>query len=71
MKRIAGKLGIEAVGNASDRSVRRIVKEGGAAQFVEAVRTSKGTFILISFHPTVLILSLLIFIGVTLSSDGN
>ena len=45
LKRIAGKLGIAVTGNASDRTVRRIVKEGGVAshmQFVEAVGTSKG-----------------------------
>jgi hypothetical protein len=46
LKRIAAKLGIAVSGNASDRTVRRIVKEGGVAaqmQFVEAVGTSKGT----------------------------
>ncbi|KAJ7482106.1 hypothetical protein B0H11DRAFT_1724107 [Mycena galericulata] len=45
LKRIAGKLGIGVHGDASDRIVRRIVKEGGVAsqmQFVEAVGTSKG-----------------------------
>ncbi|KAJ7433147.1 hypothetical protein B0H11DRAFT_1759292 [Mycena galericulata] len=45
LKRIAGKLGIGVTGDASDRSVRRIVKEGGVAsgmQFIEAVGTSKG-----------------------------
>ncbi|KAJ7732317.1 hypothetical protein B0H16DRAFT_1328808 [Mycena metata] len=45
LKRIAGKLGIGVTGNASDRTVRRIVKEGGVAsqmQFVEAVGNSKG-----------------------------
>ncbi|KAJ7443776.1 hypothetical protein B0H11DRAFT_1931443 [Mycena galericulata] len=45
LKRIAGKLGIRVNGDASDRTVRRIVKEGGVAsqmQFVEAVGTSKG-----------------------------
>lgn len=45
LKRIAGKLGIGVTGNASDRSIRRIVKEGGVAstmQFVEAVGKSKG-----------------------------
>ncbi|KAJ7216800.1 hypothetical protein C8J57DRAFT_1537863 [Mycena rebaudengoi] len=45
LKRIAGKLGISVAGNASDRSARRIVKEGGVAsrmQFVEAVGKSKG-----------------------------
>jgi hypothetical protein len=45
LKRIMGKLGIEVAGNMVDRSVCRIVKEGGAAatlQFVEAVGTSKG-----------------------------
>lgn len=45
LKRMAGKLGIRVQGNASDRSVRRVVKEGGLAsqlQFIEAVGTSKG-----------------------------
>ncbi|KAJ7229032.1 hypothetical protein GGX14DRAFT_555074 [Mycena pura] len=45
LKRIVGKLGIGVTGNTSDRSVRRIVKEGGVAarmQFVEAVGKSKG-----------------------------
>ncbi|KAJ7023037.1 hypothetical protein C8F04DRAFT_1271864 [Mycena alexandri] len=45
LKRIAGKLGIAVTGNASDRTVRRIVKEGGVGsqmQFVEAVGNSKG-----------------------------
>ncbi|KAJ7814473.1 hypothetical protein B0H13DRAFT_1664774 [Mycena leptocephala] len=45
LKRIAEKLGIGINGNASDHTVRRIVKEGGVAsqmQFVEAVGTSKG-----------------------------
>ncbi|KAJ7197444.1 hypothetical protein GGX14DRAFT_374928 [Mycena pura] len=45
LKRIAAKLGIAVSGDASDRTVRRIVKEGGIAaqmQFVEAVGTSKG-----------------------------
>ncbi|KAK7041304.1 hypothetical protein R3P38DRAFT_2475346, partial [Favolaschia claudopus] len=44
LRRIAEKLGIAVVGNASDRSIRRIVKEGGVAstlQFVEAVGTAK------------------------------
>ncbi|KAJ7776084.1 hypothetical protein B0H14DRAFT_3508317 [Mycena olivaceomarginata] len=43
LKRIAGKLGIGVTGNISDRTARRIVKEGGVAsrmQFVEAVGTS-------------------------------
>jgi hypothetical protein len=47
LKRIAGKLGIGVAGNASDRTVRRIVKEGGVAsqmQFVDAVGTSKGVY---------------------------
>ncbi|KAJ7476817.1 hypothetical protein B0H11DRAFT_1726989 [Mycena galericulata] len=45
LKRIAGKLGVGVHGDASDRTVRRIVKEGGVAsqmQFVEAVGNSKG-----------------------------
>ncbi|KAK7007245.1 hypothetical protein R3P38DRAFT_2554211, partial [Favolaschia claudopus] len=45
LRRIAEKLGITVVGNASDRSIRRIVKEGGVAstlQFFEAVGTAKG-----------------------------
>ncbi|KAJ7477635.1 hypothetical protein FB451DRAFT_1396591 [Mycena latifolia] len=45
LKCIAGKLGIGVTGNASDRTVRMIVKEGGVAsqmQFVEAAGTSKG-----------------------------
>jgi hypothetical protein len=48
LKHITGKPGIEVAGNVSDRSVCRIVKEGGAAatmQFFEAVGTSKGMFI--------------------------
>ncbi|KAJ6517945.1 hypothetical protein C8R47DRAFT_960123 [Mycena vitilis] len=45
LKKIAAKLGIPVQGHASDRSVGRVVREGGAAaklQFVEAVGTSKG-----------------------------
>ncbi|KAJ7897728.1 hypothetical protein B0H13DRAFT_1884566 [Mycena leptocephala] len=45
LKRFAAKLGIPVQGDASDRSVRRVVKEGGVAaqmQFVEAVGTSIG-----------------------------
>ncbi|KAJ7474992.1 hypothetical protein FB451DRAFT_1034862 [Mycena latifolia] len=45
LKRIAEKLGVTVTGDAFDRSVRRIVKEGGIAsqmQFVEAVGPSKG-----------------------------
>ncbi|KAJ7444142.1 hypothetical protein B0H11DRAFT_1747684 [Mycena galericulata] len=45
LKRLAGALGIRVEGDISDRSVRRVVKEGGVAsqlQFVEAVGTSKG-----------------------------
>jgi chromosome segregation ATPase len=47
LKRIAGKLGIEISGSVSERSVRRITKEGGVIakmQFVEAVGTSKGLY---------------------------
>ncbi|KAJ6483561.1 hypothetical protein C8R47DRAFT_1132582 [Mycena vitilis] len=45
LKRIADKLGITVDGDVSDRTVRRVVKEGGMAahvQFVEAVGTSQG-----------------------------
>ncbi|KAJ7155610.1 hypothetical protein C8R46DRAFT_910335, partial [Mycena filopes] len=45
LKRLAAKLGIRVQGDASTRSVRRVVQEGGVAsrvQFVEAVGTSKG-----------------------------
>ncbi|KAJ7939605.1 hypothetical protein B0H13DRAFT_1850381 [Mycena leptocephala] len=45
LKRIAETLGIKVNGDATDRSVRWIVKEGGVGsqmQFVEAVGTSKG-----------------------------
>jgi hypothetical protein len=45
LKRIAEKLHIPVKGNASDRTVRRVVKEGGHAsklQFAEAVGSSKG-----------------------------
>ncbi|KAJ7621714.1 hypothetical protein DFH06DRAFT_1143459 [Mycena polygramma] len=45
LKRIAGKLGIDVTGDASDRTVRRVVKEGGVGakmQFVEAVGSSQG-----------------------------
>ncbi|KAJ7620634.1 hypothetical protein DFH06DRAFT_1105910 [Mycena polygramma] len=45
LKKFAAKLGIPVQGDASDRSVRRVIQEGGAAaklQFVEAVGTSKG-----------------------------
>ncbi|KAJ6528244.1 hypothetical protein DFH09DRAFT_1327825 [Mycena vulgaris] len=45
LKCITGKLGVTVTGDTSDRSVRRIVKEGGVAshlQFVEAVGLSKG-----------------------------
>jgi hypothetical protein len=51
LKLMAEKLGIEVAGNASDRTVQRIVKEGGTAaqmQFVEAVGTSKEQYKL--FH---------------------
>ncbi|KAK6966679.1 hypothetical protein R3P38DRAFT_2439421, partial [Favolaschia claudopus] len=44
LKRFAENLGIEVAGDVSDRTVRRIVKEGGVAaqlQSVEAVSTSK------------------------------
>jgi prefoldin subunit 5 len=50
LKRIAINLGIAVNGDASDRTVRRIVKEGGVAsnmQFVEAVGVSKGAYIVI------------------------
>ncbi|KAJ7149386.1 hypothetical protein C8R43DRAFT_887885, partial [Mycena crocata] len=45
LRKIAEKLGVKVKGNATDRSVRRIIKEGGVAakmQFVEAVGTAKG-----------------------------
>ncbi|KAJ7429992.1 hypothetical protein FB451DRAFT_1158984 [Mycena latifolia] len=45
LKKFAAALGIRVHGNASDRSVRRVVKEGGLAsklQFTEAVGISKG-----------------------------
>lgn len=51
LKRIAERLGIGVTGDALDRTVRRIVKEGGLAsqvQFVEAVGTSKGAQVIIN-----------------------
>ena len=44
--RIAGALGVKVEGTVDERSVRRIVKEGGNAsklQFVDAVSKGKGT----------------------------
>jgi regulator of replication initiation timing len=61
LKRIADKLGIEVTGKASDRTVRRIVKEGGVApkmQFVEAVGTSKGLHKILFWIPFILMLNL-------------
>ncbi|KAJ7659104.1 hypothetical protein DFH06DRAFT_989994 [Mycena polygramma] len=45
MKRIAAKLGVHVNGDASNRSIRRVGKEGGVAakmQFVDAVAGAKG-----------------------------